>query len=94
MSLDAVRNEIQRIDEAIIDLAVERQRLAVQIARIKQERGFPIRDEEQRNAVLDRVSALAAGREIDPVAVRRIFEILIGMNEERQREYAGREKKD
>ncbi|NLA31662.1 MAG: chorismate mutase [Methanomicrobiales archaeon] len=94
MSLDAVRNEIQRIDEAIIDLAVERQRLAVRIARLKQERGIPIRDDGQRKVVLDRVSALATGRHIDPVAVRQIFEILIGMNEERQREYAGLEKKD
>ncbi|NLM28901.1 MAG: chorismate mutase [Methanomicrobiales archaeon] len=87
MSLDAVRNEIQKIDEAIIDLVIERQMLAVRIAQLKQERGLPIRDEEQRRVVLDRAIAHAAGREIDPVAIQEIFEILIGMNEEQQQEY-------
>ena len=94
MTLDAVRNEIREIDERIIDLVAERQRLAARIARIKQEEGLSIHDPAQRKVVLDRVSALATGRHIDPVAVRQIFEILIGMNEERQREYAGLEKKD
>ncbi len=89
MSLDAVRNEIQGIDERIIDLVAERQRLAARIARLKRESGLPIRDDEQRKAVLDRVSAYAAGRQVDPAATRRIFTILIEMNEEQQREHAG-----
>ncbi|NLA39160.1 MAG: chorismate mutase [Methanomicrobiales archaeon] len=93
MSLDAVRSEIQKIDEAIIDLVIERQRLAERIARLKQESGLPIRDDGQRKIVLDRAIA-HAGKQIDPTVVRRIFELLIGMNEERQREYAGPEKRD
>ncbi len=89
MSLDAVRNGIREIDEQIINLVVERQRLAARIARLKQEEGLPIRDGPQRKAVLDRVFAHAAESRIDPVAVRNIFEILIDMNEERQRECSG-----
>lgn len=89
MSLDAVRNGVREIDERIIDLVAERQRLAAQIARFKQENGLPIRDEEQRRVVLDRVFTYAVESRIDPVAVRRIFEILIEMNEERQRECSG-----
>lgn len=89
MSLDAVRNGLQEIDEQIIDLIMERQRLAAQIARLKQENGLPIRDEAQRRIVLDRVFTYAVESRIDPVAVRRVFEILIEMNEERQRECSG-----
>ncbi len=89
MSLDAVRNGVREIDERIIDLVAERQRLAARIARLKQENGLPIRDEEQRRAVLDRVFTYAVESRIDPVAVRRLFEILIEMNEERQRECSG-----
>jgi len=89
MSLDAVRNEIRAIDEKIIDLIAERQNLAAEVARIKREMGLPLRDEAQRRAVLDRVFTYAVESRIDPVAVRRIFEILVEMSEERQRECSG-----
>ncbi|MDI6867254.1 chorismate mutase [Methanoculleus sp.] len=89
MSLDAVRNEIRVIDEKIIDLIAERQNLAAEVARIKREMGLPLRDEAQRRAVLDRVFTYAVESRIDPVAVRRIFEILVEMSEERQRECSG-----
>ncbi|WOX57816.1 chorismate mutase [Methanoculleus receptaculi] len=89
MSLDAVRNEIREIDEKIIDLIAERQNLAAEVARIKREMGLPLRDEAQRMAVIDRVFTRAAESRIDPIAVRRIFEILVEMSEERQRECSG-----
>ena len=89
MTLDAVRNDIREIDERIIDLIAQRQRLAVRIARLKQANGLPIRDEAQRKAVLDRVFTYAVENRIDPVAVRSIFEVLIGMSEDRQRECSG-----
>ncbi|MDI3506928.1 MAG: chorismate mutase [Methanomicrobiaceae archaeon] len=89
MSLDAVRNEIREIDEKIIDLIAERQNLAAEVARIKREMGLPLRDEAQRMAVIDRVFTRAAESRIDPIAVRRVFEILVEMSEERQRECSG-----
>lgn len=89
MSLDAVRNDIREIDERIIDLVAERQRRAAEVARIKQEEGLSIHDPAQRKIVLDRVFTYAVESRIDPVAVRRVFEILIDMSEERQRECSG-----
>ncbi|HOB06512.1 MAG TPA: chorismate mutase [Methanoculleus sp.] len=89
MSLDAVRNEIREIDEKIIDLIAERQNLAAEVARIKREMGLPLRDEAQRRVVLDRVFTYAAESRIDPLAVRRVFETLVEMSEERQRECSG-----
>jgi chorismate mutase len=89
MTLDAVRNEIQQIDEQIVDLIALRQRLAGQIAHFKYEAGLPIHDEAQRRIVLERTFNYAVESRIDPTAVRKIFEVLIDMNEERQRECSG-----
>ncbi|NLB00007.1 MAG: chorismate mutase [Methanomicrobiales archaeon] len=86
MTLDAVREEIHGIDNQIIDLIVERQKLAAKIARIKQEEDRPIQDGSQQKTVLGRAFTYAVEKRVDPVAVRRIFEILIDMSEEWQRE--------
>lgn len=89
MTLVAVREEICRIDYAIIDLIAERQRLAAAVAGEKHHSGAPVIDPGQRTLVLDRAFDYAVTHGIDPVEVRKIFEILIAMNEERQREYSG-----
>lgn len=89
MSLETVREEIREIDEAIIDLIARRQNLAGTVAHLKYEADLPIHDEQQKMLVLERVFTYAVESRIDPTAVRKIFEILIDMNEERQRECSG-----
>jgi chorismate mutase len=88
MSLENVRAEITRIDAGIIRLIAERQELATEIVKIKKTKGMPIHDEQRASNVLDSVAGLAAEKGIDPVAVRKIFEILIHMSEEHQRGYS------
>ncbi|MDD5419822.1 MAG: chorismate mutase [Methanomicrobiaceae archaeon] len=89
MTLEAVREEVRRLDDEIIELIARRQHLARTIARLKYEARIPIQDKDQRAAVLERAFTRAVESQIDPMAVRRIFEILIEMNEERQRECSG-----
>jgi chorismate mutase len=89
MSLDAVRAEISRVDTGIIQLIAERQLLADKIARIKIAKGKPIHDQPRTVKVLESVSGQAVELQIDPVAVRKIFEILIAMSEDRQRGFSG-----
>ncbi|WAI02410.1 chorismate mutase [Methanogenium organophilum] len=89
MTLETVREEIYQIDRKIIDLIAERQCLAATVAGEKHQNGIPVHDQEQRTRVLDRAFRYAVTSNIDPVEVRKIFEILIAMNEERQREYSG-----
>ena len=93
MSLDSVRAEISLVDAEIIRLIARRQQLAAEIAQIKIAGGLPIHDGERASGVLDSAASLAAGHRIDPVAVRKIFGILIAMSEERQRECAGEGKR-
>jgi chorismate mutase len=89
MTLDAVRAEISRVDNEIIRLIAERQKLAGKIVRIKIANNLPVHDGERVNDVLASVSEQATECRIDPVSVRKIFEILIAMSEDRQRECSG-----
>jgi chorismate mutase len=89
MSLDTVRAEISRVDTGILQLITQRQKLAGKIAQIKIEKGMPIHDQERTKNVLESVFEQAVEARIDPVAVQKIFEILIAMSEDRQHEYSG-----
>jgi len=89
MSLDTVRTEISEVDTQIIRLIAQRQQLAGKIAQIKIEKKRPIHDQHQTAKVLESVFLQAVESRIDPVAVQKIFEMLIAMSEERQRECSG-----
>ena len=89
MSLDTVRAEISRVDTKIIRLIAQRQKLAGKIAQIKVAHGLPIHDSERTADVLESVFEQAVESRIDPVSVQKIFEVLIAMSEERQRECSG-----
>jgi chorismate mutase len=89
MSLATVRAEISRVDTEIIRLIAQRQQLAGKIARIKVEKGMPIHDQLRTAKVLESVFEQAVEFRIDPVAVQKIFEMLIAMSEDRQRECSG-----
>lgn len=86
MSLGTIREEISRVDTRIIRLIAKRQQLAGRIARIKIAEGMPIHDQDRTEKVLESVFGQAVECRIDPVAVQKIFEQLIAMSEERQRE--------
>lgn len=89
MSLEQVRAEIANVDSHIIRLIAQRQELAKKVAAIKVHDGIAIHDSRQSQKVLASVFDKAVESRIDPVAVQKIFEILIAMSEERQRECSG-----
>jgi len=89
MSLEALRAEITRTDKEIIRLIAHRQELAGKIARIKIHEGRPVHDENRTAEVIKAIFEQAVEARIDPVAVQKIFEQLIAMSEERQRECFG-----
>jgi chorismate mutase len=89
MMIDDARKEIDRVDYEIVRLIARRQELAGKIARIKISSGLSVHDEERTEAVLEGVFNRAVENRIDPVSVQKIFETLILMSEERQRECSG-----
>ena len=84
MSLESVRAKINHVDEDIVRLIAQRQRLAVKIADIKVREGLPVRDDQRARKVIAAACEHAAQAHIDPEPVRKIFEILIAMSEESQ----------
>ncbi len=89
MSLETIREEITKVDTHIIRLIAQRQDLAGKIAQVKIHGGLPIQDKERTSKVIENVFNQAVECKIDPVAVQKIFEILILMSEERQRGFSG-----
>jgi chorismate mutase len=89
MRIEDIRKEIDKIDNEIIRQIVKRQELAVRIARVKFEQGLPIHDERRTKVVLDGIFNRSVEARIDPVSVQKIFEVLVAMSEEKQRECQG-----
>jgi chorismate mutase len=89
MSIENIREEINTVDAHIIQLITHRQKLAEKIAQIKIHGGLPIHDKQRTAMVLENVFNQAVESKIDPVAVQKIFEILISMSEDRQRGFSG-----
>ncbi len=90
MSLKGVREKIQKIDDQIIGLIAQRTDLAKDVFGAKKKEGTDINDEGQREVVLKRMVEAATERNLDAGAVKQIYEILIGMSTERQRELSGK----
>jgi len=89
MPLREVRTKIEKIDAQILNLIDHRTALAKEVLDAKRAEGKPINDVEQNRIVLDRVANAATERGLDGEEVKRIFEILIKMNIERQHEMSG-----
>ncbi len=89
MPIDALRAEINGIDEHIIDLIAKRQQIAARMAQAKMAEGLPVRDEKRTREVLEHTYNYAVEKGIDPLSVQKIFGLLIAMSEEKQKECQG-----
>jgi len=89
MPLREVRAKIEKIDAQILHLIELRTALAKDVLDAKTAAGKPINDEDQNKVVLERVANIATEHGLDGESVKRVFEILIKMNIERQHEMSG-----
>ena len=89
MPLKELRVKIEKIDVQILKLIEQRTALAKDVLDAKRAIAMPINDVDQNKMVLDRAANSATERGLDGESVKRIFEILIKMNIERQHEMSG-----
>ena len=89
MPLKDIRAKLETLDIELIDLIEQRTALAKDVLEAKKGEGKAINDGKQNKVVLDRVTNAATERGLDGEQVKRIFEILIRMNIERQHELSG-----
>ena len=87
--LSEIRIEIENIDREIIRLIGNRTNLARDVLEAKKHEGLPINDENQNQAVMERVANIATESGLDSGEVKNIFRILIKMSIERQHELSG-----
>jgi chorismate mutase len=89
MTIEEVRRQIAEIDAELIGLISRRVSLADEVLRHKHQNGLPINDEKHNSVVLERAAEAATENNLDIAPVKQIFDILIRMNIERQRELSG-----
>jgi chorismate mutase len=76
LSLEALREEIDKIDEVIVRLLDSRARCAYAVGRLKQEQGKAIYEPEREAAVIAHVRTIDAklGGPLDDSAITRLYE--------------------
>jgi chorismate mutase len=76
LSLEALRDEIDKIDEVIVRLLDSRARCAYAIGRVKQTQGLAIYEPQREARVIARVKELNAklGGPLDEPAIVRLYE--------------------
>jgi chorismate mutase len=76
LSLEALRDEIDKIDEVIVRLLDRRARCAYAIGRIKHEHNLPIYEPQREATVIRRVKELniKLGGPLDEHAIVRLYE--------------------
>ncbi len=76
LDLDALREEIDRIDEVVVRLLDQRARCAYAIGRIKKERGLNIYEPSREAAVMAHVQQVneQLGGPLDATAITRLYE--------------------
>ena len=96
MDIDDWRDEIDRVDEKLVELLNRRAQCAIEIGRLKRERGLPVYLPEREREVIQHVDGINAGP-LEGAAVRRLFERIIDESRSLERvtvekESAGKER--
>ena len=74
--LEALRAEIDAIDQEILDRVAARVRVVLRVGELKRRLGLPVYDPDRERAMLERL-AKRASPPLDLATIRRIFERLI-----------------
>lgn len=90
MSIEEIRDNIKDVDERILKLLAERMALVDLILEEKKKAHMEINNEKQNDLVIKRAMERASEMNLDPGAVREVFNIIIRMSIARQREMAGK----
>jgi chorismate mutase/prephenate dehydrogenase len=77
MNLDGLREQLDALDDALLDIAAQRQRLSTEIARIKRQRNLPTRDFSREREVILRGREHAANLGISPDLAEALLRPLI-----------------
>lgn len=87
MDIDFLRKEINKINNNIIDLLSERQKISVEIAKYKLKNNLPITNKNREKIVLTSVVSKAAELDLDIDIVKEIFVKIIKLSKKAQKDF-------
>ena len=73
LTMSDIRQDIDRIDESLIKLLAERQRLVEKAIKVKKRDGLPARDPARIAQLIDHVRVLARAHKVDPALVETMW---------------------
>ena len=85
LGVHRLRLTIDTIDRDLVRLLANRHQLAMDIGRMKAERGMPVRIPERERELLDIIREEATERGLDPDEVERIFALILEQSRAAQR---------
>ncbi|PYR46585.1 MAG: chorismate mutase [Acidobacteria bacterium] len=77
MTLDELRQDIDRVDEVLVRLLNERARRVCEIGRLKKSLGVEVYQPDREKEVLSHVRTVACEGPLGPEAIGRLFERII-----------------
>lgn len=77
MTLDELRQDIDRVDEVLVRLLNERARRVCEIGLLKKEQGVEVYQPDREKEVLKHVREVACEGPLGPDAIARLFERII-----------------
>jgi len=77
MTLEELRQDIDRVDEVLVRLLNERARCVCEIGRLKKELGIEVYQPDREKDVLKHVREVACEGPLGPDAIGRLFERII-----------------
>ncbi len=87
---DALRRQIDTIDEQLLELIMQRVRVVLAVGDYKRQRGMQVYDPERERSLLERLSRRARPP-LDEHTVRRIFERLVDESRRIEQHHVHRE---
>jgi isochorismate pyruvate lyase len=76
-TISGLREEIDRLDEQLIKLLAERQRLVEAVIAVKKRDGIPARVPQRVDYVIDHARALARAHNLDPALAEAIWSEMV-----------------
>ena len=86
LGVNRVRMSIDMIDRDLVRLLANRHRMAMQVGRIKAERGMPVQIPEREEQLLADIREHAGRAGMDPDQVERIFVLILEQSRDAQRQ--------
>ena len=80
MELNEIRERLDKVDAALVEVLAERQRLVHEVARSKAGGGAPLRDLHREEDVLTRVVEQSRDAGLDPFFMTRLFRDIMGQS--------------